>query len=293
MELAQRSRLMNYATAASVMTALLLITVKVVAWYMTGSLSVLATLVDSIMDAVASLITLVAVRISLTPADDEHRFGHGKAEYLSVLMQAAFISGSAIILLLQAVKRLTTESTVLINETVGIIVMLVSIAATLSLLLFQRYVVRKTGSSAIAADAMHYKVDLLTNIAVIVALAGSTAGYPTMDSVLTIVIAAYMLSGVVRLVWDAIQHLMDHSLPQEQLQEIERLCLTVEGVISVHEIRTRVSGQIPFIQMHLDLDGDLPLKEAHELGYRAKQAVLEWMPNADIIVHLDPDEKMP
>ena len=289
MDLAQRSRLMTYATIASVVTALLLIVVKIIAWYMTGSLSLLATLVDSVMDAVASLITLVAVRISLTPADAEHRFGHGKAEYLSVLMQAAFISGSAIVLFLQAIKRLASDNTPLVNENIGIAVMVISISATTALLVFQRYVVRCTDSTAIAADAMHYKVDLLTNTAVIVALVASAYGYSSMDSYLTIAISVYMLIGVVRLVSEAIQHLMDHSLPVEQLQEIERRCLSVEGVISVHEIRTRVSGQIPFIQMHLDLSGDLTLREAHEIGYQAKQSVLEWLPNADIIIHLDPD----
>ena len=289
MNLAQRSRLMTYATIASVMTALLLIVVKVIAWSMTGSLSLLATMVDSVMDAVASLITLVAVRISLTPADDEHRFGHGKAEYLSVLMQAVFISGSAIILFLQAARRLTSDSTPLVNEDIGIAVMVISISVTTALLMFQRYVVRRTGSTAIAADAMHYKVDLLTNTAVIVALVTSIYGYPSMDSILTIAIAVYMLTGVVRLVWEAIKHLMDHSLPVEQLQEIERRCLSVEGVVGVHEIRTRVSGQIPFVQLHLDLDGELTLREAHDIGYQAKQSVLEWLPNADIIIHLDPD----
>ncbi|MET4694575.1 cation diffusion facilitator family transporter [Endozoicomonas lisbonensis] len=289
MDLALRSRLMTYASIASVATAVLLIVVKIIAWTMTGSLSLLATLVDSVMDAFASLITLVAVRISLTPADDEHRFGHGKAEYLSVLMQAAFISGSAIVLFLQAIKRLVSDNTPLVNENIGIAVMVISISATTALLIFQRYVVRCTGSTAIAADAMHYKVDLLTNTAVIVALVTSAYGYSSMDSFLTIAIAVYMLTGVVRLVWEAIQHLMDHSLPVEQLQEIERRCLSVEGVISVHEIRTRVSGQIPFIQMHLDLSGDLTLREAHEIGYQAKQSVLEWLPDADIIIHLDPD----
>ena len=289
MNLAQRSRLMTYATIASVMTALLLIVVKVIAWSMTGSLSLLATMVDSVMDAVASLITLIAVRISLTPADDEHRFGHGKAEYLSVLMQAVFISGSAIILFLQAARRLASDSTPLVNEDIGIAVMVISIFATTVLLMFQRYVVRRTGSAAIAADAMHYKVDLLTNVAVIVALVTSIYGYPSMDSFLTIAIAVYMLTGVARLVLEAIKHLMDHSLPVEQLQEIERRCLSVEGVVSVHEIRTRVSGQIPFIQLHLDLSGELTLREAHDIGYQAKQSVLEWLPNADIIIHLDPD----
>lgn len=289
MELARRGRLMRLATAASIITALTLIIVKVIAWHMTGSLSVLATLVDSIMDAIASLITLVAVRISLTPADEEHRFGHGKAEYLSVLIQAAFISASALFLVRQAVNRIGNEEHMLTNEGVGIAVMVISMVATVCLLLVQRYVVHQTGSTAIAADAMHYRLDLLANGAVIVALLAAVQGYQNVDNILTIVIAAYMLFGVVKLVWEAIHHLMDHSLPESDLAEIERICLSVEGVISIHELRTRVSGQVPFIQLHLDLDGNLPLRVAHDIGDQVELALKEWMPNADMIVHLDPN----
>ena len=291
MDLARRGRLMKLATAASITTAFTLIIVKVIAWHMTGSLSVLATLVDSVMDTVASLITLVAVRISLTPADDKHRFGHGKAEYLSVLIQAAFITASALFLVRQAITRIGSEEHTLSNESVGIVVMVISIVATVCLLLIQRYVVRQTGSTAIAADAMHYRIDLLANSAVIVALLAAIQGYRNVDNILTIAIAVYMLFGVAKLVWEAIHHLMDHSLPESDLAEIERLCLGVEGVTGIHEVRTRVSGQVPFIQLHLDLDGDLPLRIAHEIGDQAEQAIKEWMPNADVIVHLDPNQE--
>ena len=289
MDMARHARLMRLATVASIITALTLIAVKVFAWVMTDSLSLLATLIDSIMDAVASLVTLVAVRISLVPADDDHRFGHGKAEYLSVLVQSAFITASALFLVYQATSRMISNEQSLANETTGIVVMVISIVATLCLVSFQRYVVQQTRSTAIAADAMHYQMDLLTNAGVILALLASTLGYHNLDNLLTMLIAAYMLINVVKLVREAIRHLMDHSLPEQQLAEIEKICLSIEGVLGVHEVRTRVSGQVPFIQLHLDLDGDLPLRTAHDIGFSAKQAILEWMPNADIIVHLDPD----
>ncbi|MGI9275375.1 MAG: cation diffusion facilitator family transporter [Endozoicomonas sp.] len=289
----ENARLMKLATTASITTAVVLILAKLVAWFMTGSLSVLATLLDSAMDAVASIITLIAVRIAVSPADAEHRFGHGKAEYLSVLVQSAFIAGSAIVLFLNALDRLKGADPALGNETVGIVVMLISIVATLILLAIQRYVVRKTNSSAIAADSMHYKVDLLTNSVVILALLGSSLGYKQLDSILTLAIAVYMLSSVYSMARQAIDHLMDHSMPEEEVEKIQNLAMSVPGIIGVHEIRTRISGQVSFIQMHLDLDGELPLKTAHDIGFAAKKAVLDYMPDADIIVHLDPEEKTP
>lgn len=285
----QHSWLMKLASHASVTTAIILILVKVVAWFMTGSLSVLATLLDSVMDAIASIITLVAVHIALTPADEEHRFGHGKAEYLAVLAQSAFISGSAIILFLSAINRLMGEGgSTLSNETVGIYVMLFSIVATVLLIGVQTYVVKKTGSTAIAADSMHYKVDLLTNITVIAALFGASLGYHYLDAALALVIAVYMLSSVGKMAWEAIQHLMDQSLPDEQVEQIERIVLAVEGVQGIHEMRTRIAGRVPFVQMHLDLDGNQSLQKAHDIGQEAEDAILAYLPSADIIVHLDP-----
>jgi ferrous-iron efflux pump FieF len=241
------------------------------------------------MDVIASIITLVAVRIAITPADEEHRFGHGKAEYLAVLAQSAFISGSAIILFFSAINQLMGEGSDLTNESVGLSVMLFSIVATLILLSIQTYVVRQTASAAIAADRMHYKVDLLTNCTVIIALFGASHGYLYLDAGFALLIAVYMLGSVGKMAWDAVQHLMDHSLPEEQVQEIERIVMAIDGVRGIHEMRTRISGRVPFIQMHIDLQGDQSLRAAHDIGQAAEDAVVAYLPNADIIVHLDPD----
>ncbi|MRI34154.1 divalent metal cation transporter FieF [Endozoicomonas sp. OPT23] len=286
---ANHERLMKLASRASVFTAATLIIVKLVAWFMTGSLSVLATLLDSVMDIIASVITLVAVRIALAPADAEHRFGHGKAEYLAVLAQSMFICGSAIILFLSAIDQLLAGESHLENEAVGLYVMLFSIVATLALLTIQSYVVKRTGSAAIAADSMHYKVDLLTNITVIGALIGASYGYFYFDAGFALIISVYMLASVGKMAWDATQQLMDHSLPEEQVKEIEQIVMSVEGIRGIHEMRTRISGRVPFIQMHLDLNGDLPLRTAHDLGQIAEDRILAYLPTADIIIHLDPD----
>ena len=282
------NRLLKQATYASVATASVLILAKLIVWFMTGSMSLLATLLDSTMDVLASLITLFAVRIAITPADDDHHFGHGKAEQLAVLAQSAFIGGSAVVLLLNTLDRITGDEIIVENESAGIAVMIFSLVATLVLLAFQRHVIKKTDSPAIKSDSLHYQVDLLTNIAVLLALAGSGLGYPQMDNILALLIGAYMLFSVRSLAWEAIQQLMDQALPEEDLREIERRALSIDGVLGIHNVRTRVSGTTPFIEMHLDLLADITLDDAHEIGARAKRAVLEYLPDADVMFHLDP-----
>ncbi|WBA79436.1 cation diffusion facilitator family transporter [Endozoicomonas sp. GU-1] len=284
-----KNRLLKLATYASVATASLLIIAKLIAWFMTGSMSLLATLLDSTMDILASLITLFAVRIAIAPADEDHHFGHGKAEQLAVLAQSAFIGGSAIVLVLNTLDRITGEDVMLENESAGIMVMAFSIIATLILLSIQRYVIRKTNSAAIKSDSLHYQVDLLTNIAVLAALIGTSYGYHQVDNVLALLIGGYMLFSVRSLAWESIEQLMDKALPEEELQEIEQRALSVDGVLGIHDVKTRMSGSTPFIQMHLDLEPHTPLIYAHDLGVQAKRAVLDYLPEADVIVHLDPD----
>ena len=281
-------KLLRLATVASVSTAVILIIAKLSAWFFTGSLSLLATLLDSTMDAFASFVTFIAVKIAITPADENHHFGHGKAQQLAVLAQSAFITGSAVVLLLNASGRIFDPPSLSGNEKVGIAVMVISMLATSILLMIQRYVINQTQSAAITADALHYRADLLTNFAVIVALIGAKFGYYQLDNGLAIIISAYMLFSVRKITWSAIQELMDHSLPEAQQQLIEEKTLAVAGVQGIHELRTRISGSTPFIQMHIDLKSTLTLQEAHEIGFNVKQRILESLPDADIIIHLDP-----
>ena len=197
---ARAGRLMRSATYASVSVAAILIVAKIGAWMMTDSVAVLSTLIDSFLDAVASVITLFAVRHALTPADSEHRFGHGKAEALAALGQAAFITGSAILLVFEAIRRFF-EPREVTNEVVGIGVMVFSIVLTLALVQYQRYVVRVTRSVAITADSLHYVGDLLVNAAVIAALAATAwLGWQWVDPVLALLVAAYILISAWRIV---------------------------------------------------------------------------------------------
>ena len=241
------------------------------------------------MDAAASIINLVAVRWSLQPADDEHRFGHGKAESLAGLAQAAFICGSALFLLIEALDRLLHPRP-LEATAVGLWVMGFAILATLLLLGVQRYVVRHTGSLAIKADSLHYFTDLLTNTSVIVALVLAAAGLHWADAVFGLAIGAYILYSAVRIAHESIQHLMDRELPEEDQRRIIDIVLEHPEVQAVHDLRTRQSGQTRFIQLHMELDGGMTLARAHEIGDRVMASLRQNMPGADIIIHQDPED---
>ena len=286
---AQRhARLLRLASTASVVTAVILIVAKLFAWWVSGSVSMMATVIDSTLDAFASLVNMVAVYIALKPADEDHHFGHGKAEQLAALAQSAFIAGSAIFLILHAINDLTNDVEI-DNEQIAIMVMAFSIVCTLVLLLIQNYVIRQTKSIAIKADEMHYRMDLITNLSVILALALAAAGYSEADAIFGILIALYMLNSVRKVGWEAIQMLMDRALPEEELERIEKTILSIDGVQGVHNLRTRISGAVPIIQFHLDVQGDQSVRKAHDIGGNVKRAILEWMPDADVTFHLDPD----
>ncbi len=281
------ARLLRLATYASISVASILIVAKLVAWGLSDSVSLLATLIDSVLDALASLINLIAVRHALTPADKEHRFGHGKAEALAGLSQSMFIAGSAGFLLLEASRRLISPIAV---EAVGIsmLVMVFSIVATLLLLGFQRHVIRKTNSTAIRADALHYRTDLLVNGSVILALWLSVQGWAGFDALFACAIAIYILYSAWEIITVSYDHLMDRELPDEQREEIERLVMQHKSARGLHDLRSRHSGTITFVQLHLELDDDLSLLEAHKISDEVEASLLEAFPGSEIIIHIDP-----
>lgn len=281
------ARLLGLATYASVATASLLILAKLVAALVTGSISILASLVDSTMDVGASLINLLAVRWSLLPPDEEHRFGHGKAQALAALGQATFIAGSALFLALQAFDRLLHPHPVEAVG-VGVAVILLAIILTLGLLAIQHHVIRRTGSPAIRADALHYATDLGTNSATLVALGLAAVGWSGFDPVFGLGLGAYILYSAAQIGHEAIQLLMDRELPQEQRQRILDLARSVPMVRGVHDLRTRQSGQSLIIQLHLELDDDLPLTSAHRIATEAELQIRAHYPDSDIIIHQDP-----
>jgi ferrous-iron efflux pump FieF len=275
------------ATYASVLTALILIAAKLLAWLWTGSISMLASLVDSLMDSIASAINLVAVRYSLVPPDAEHRFGHGKAEPLAGLAQAGFVSGSAVFLLFHAIDRLRYPRP-LRDIGIGIAVMAFSILLTAALLTLQRQVIRKTQSTAIRADALHYATDLLTNLAVVAGLLLASFGWGWADPVFAIVIAVYIFYSAVRIGVEGFQQLMDRELPRDTQEKILSVARAHPDVLGVHDLRTRRSGRLRFVQLHLELDDHLPLTRAHAVADEVEAQILTLLPNAEVIIHQDP-----
>ena len=285
-----REKLLRRVTYASVVTASILVGLKTAVWLISDSVSILASLVDSLMDSIASLINFVAVRIALKPADDDHAFGHGKAEGLSALAQACFIAGSAVFLLMQALECFINPRPILHSDW-GMAVMVVSIIMTLALVLYQRHVLKLTHSQAVAADSLHYVTDLLSNAVVLIALGLAAYGWQRADSVLAFLLGLWILKSAWDIAYDAVNTLMDKALEPEVLAQIETAALSVEGVLGIHDLRTRQSGGSCFIQMHVDMSEHLTLVEAHHIGDAASAAVRTLFAHAEIIVHLDPAKK--
>jgi len=282
------ARLLRRATVAAVGVAGALVCLKLAAWLHTGSVALLGSLIDSLLDVAASAVNLIAVRQALVPADHEHRFGHGKAEPIAALGQAAFIAGSAAFLSLQAVDHLTHARPVS-HGLIGVAVMGVSIAATLALVAYQRSVIRRTRSLAIAADSLHYVGDVLVNIAVIVALVlVEWLGWSAIDPAFALAIAAYVFWNAAKIGRQALDLLMDREFADADRQRIRAIALAHPQVRAVHDLRTRSAGPQAFIQFHLELDGEMSLSEAHRISDMVEAAVIRAFPGAEVIIHQDP-----
>jgi ferrous-iron efflux pump FieF len=281
-------RLLRAAGAASVLVAMTLIALKIWAWLATDSVAMLSSLADSLLDLIASLITFFAVRVAVTPADREHRFGHGKSEGIASLAQALIVSGSALYVGAQAVMRLLAPMEVS-EPNIGFFVVLVSLLLTIALVAFQTYVVRQTGSLAISADAIHYKADILTAVAVLVAILLSTQlGWHAADPLLGLAIVGLILVSVRAIAVEALDVLLDRELPSETRRQIRAIAAGHVAVRGVHDIRTRSAGATQFIQLHLELDPQLTLKQVHDISNEVERQVLEAFPAAEVLIHADP-----
>ncbi|WP_345829679.1 CDF family cation-efflux transporter FieF [Erwinia sp. HDF1-3R] len=286
------ARLVNSAALAATSLASILLLVKIFAWWYTGSVSLLAALVDSLVDIAASLTNLFVVRYSLQPADAEHTFGHGKAESLAALAQSMFISGSALFLFLTGLQHLASPNDMR-APLVGIVVTLVALVSTLVLVTFQRWVVRRTRSLAIRADMLHYQSDVVMNGAILLALGLSWYGFKRADALFALGIGVWILYSALRMGYEAVQALLDRALPDEDRQAIVDIASRWPGVSGAHDIRTRQSGPTRFIQLHLEMDDNLPLYEAHRVADQVEQALLKKFPGSDVIIHQDPCSAVP
>jgi ferrous-iron efflux pump FieF len=282
------ARLRRLAATASLGLASLLALMKLAAALTTDSVAILSSLIDSLADIVASAITFVSVRISQQPPDRSHRFGHGKAESLSALAQAALVAGSALFVLLDAIRHLRYPDPLSSTGT-GIAVMAFATVATLLLVAFQRHVIKQTGSHAISADSLHYRADLLTNLSIIASLVlVQRSGWLWVDPVIGAVIALYLGWHAYGIGSKAVHVLMDHELPAATRERIKEIVLSHHEVHGLHDLRTRESGNVMFIELHLELDGAMTVREAHEVADAVEAELFAAFPNAEVILHQEP-----
>ena len=280
--------LVRTATYLSVAVATTLIVTKLVVWRMTGSVSLLGSLLDSTLDVMASLISLFAVRKALVPADNEHRFGHGKVEALAAFGQGMFVGASALALFWQAVQRIIVPQPVP-NSALAVAAMVLSLVLTIALVRYQRYVVQRTGSLAVSADSLHYTTDILINGSIAVGLIFvATLGWTLLDPLLALAVAVYLVYSAWRIVNVALDHLMDREFDEAQRTTIRDVAIGHPEVRAVHDLRTRTSGMHSFIQFHLELDGSMSLSQAHAIADEVERGVNEKFPRAEVLIHQDP-----
>jgi ferrous-iron efflux pump FieF len=280
--------LQRAASYASLSVALTLVVAKLWAWLATQSISVLSSLVDSFLDVLASGITVIAIRVALQPADSEHRFGHGKAEGLAALAQAVIITASAGFVLFEALQRLGDPQPIQQPEA-GIGIMLLSIVMTFGLVTFQRSVIRKTGSIAISADALHYRTDIMLNLSVAIAIPlAAWTKWTLIDPLIGIAIAGYILHSTYQIATSALDVLLDRELPYSERQAIEKIAREHPDVLGFHDLRTRSGGHHYIIQFHLELPPTTSLLESHRIMDEVEDSIRAAYSGCEIIVHADP-----
>lgn len=284
-----KASLTRSAAYASIATALFLVGLKLWASWQTGSTAMLGSLADTTLDLIASLATLLGVWIASHPADENHRFGHGKAEALAAIFQVMLITLSAGGIALRAVTRLAEGGQTAAAEE-GIAVSIVAIVATFALLAWQRHVIRKTGSVAIKTDHVHYQSDILLNLSVIAALViDQFMGFGAADPLFGLGIALWLAWGAWRAGGEAMDHLMDREWPEERREEFLAVLARHPDIRGVHDLRTRTSGADDFVQFHMAVDPHLTVLEAHALMDEVEERIAREFPGVEVLIHPDPE----
>jgi len=284
----EAEKLLKRATTASVSVAIALIGLKAWGYFESGSVAIFGTLLDSVMDSLSSIIIFAAVRFSLVPADDDHRFGHGKAEAIAGLLQAFVITATSFILLYEVVDKFLNPQ-VISKPELGIWIIVASIILTVLLVFYQKYVTRKTGSVAIEADGMHYTGDILLNIGVAVSLV--LGGYFSMtyaDPIFGGLACLYLVHSAYEVFISSTDVLMDKEMDEKERDNIKYIINTHNEVVGIHELRTRRSGLNIFIQFHMELEEGISLHDAHEISDQVEAKIIETYPNAEVFIHADP-----
>ncbi|WP_240759103.1 cation diffusion facilitator family transporter [Lichenicoccus roseus] len=281
--------LRRFASQASLAVAIVLVAIKLLAWLATGSVALLTSAVDALVDTSASLVTFFGVRYAERPPDRDHRFGHGKGEAVAGFTQATFLAGAALVLAIQSVQRLVFPER-LHDLGIGLWVIAFSLAAATGLVAMQSWVIRRTGSTAIAADRAHYLTDVAVNAAVLLALVVTRlTGWTRVDPAFALVISGGMLWSARGIANEALLQLLDRELPGEERQRIRQAVLACKGARSIHDLRTRFAGDRTFVEYHLEVDGDLSVERGHEIGDITEAAVVAILAGTvEVTAHLEP-----
>ena len=281
--------LRKLASRVSLTIAVTLVALKLAAWVATGSVALLTSAVDALVDTGASLVTYFGVRYAERPPDRDHRFGHGKGEAVAAFTQAVFLAGTALILAFQSIDRLIAPE-LITSIDLGLWVIAGSLVVAAGLVAMQSWVVSKTGSTAIAADRAHYLTDVAVNGAVLVALGVTKlTGWTRVDPLFALAISVYMVWSAYGISQQALTQLLDRELPATERQRIRTVLLGCDGVQDVHDLRTRYAGDRTFVEFHLEVDGGLTVDRGHEIGDVAERAVAELLPGTvEVIAHLEP-----
>jgi ferrous-iron efflux pump FieF len=285
----EQSGLRQLASRTSLCVAVILVAVKLAAWIATGSVALLGSAIDALVDTGASLATFYGVRYAERPPDQDHRFGHGKGEAIAGFTQATFLAGAAVVLAFQSFQRLyyphPPEALA-----IGVWVIVGSLVAAAALVVMQTWVVKKTGSTAIAADRAHYMTDVAVNAGVLIALIVThETGWERADPVFALAISVYMLWNARHIAWDALTQLLDRELPTDERQKISDVVRGCAGVRNMHDLRTRYAGDRIFVEFHLEVDGQLTVKQGHAIGDVAEAAVVDLLPGlVEVTAHLEP-----
>ncbi|MCC3861305.1 cation diffusion facilitator family transporter [Pseudemcibacter aquimaris] len=286
----ESEKLLKRATTASVSVAVTLIILKTYGYVESGSVAIFGTLLDSVMDSLSSIIIFAAVRFSMVPADDDHRFGHGKAEAIAGLLQAFVITATSILLMYEVVDKIKNPEEIAKTE-LGIGIIIASIVLTVLLVIYQRYVAKKTKSIAIEADGMHYTGDILLNLGVAISLV--LGGYFNMvyaDPLFGGIACLYLLHSAWEVFKASTDVLMDKEMEDDEKEKIISIIKSHDRVIGIHELRTRYSGLNIFIQFHMELENGISLFDAHEISDQVEVKIMENYPTAEVFIHADPEE---
>lgn len=281
-------RLTRLASLISLSVALSLVGVKIWAWLLTGSMSMLTSAADGLVDVMASIVTLIGVYYAQRPADKGHRYGHGKAEAVAAFVQALLLGAAGLVLGIESIERLVHPQP-LSQQALGIWVIVGSSLVASFLVAMQTYVVKRTGSTAIAADRAHYVTDIAVNVAVLAALVlDGLFGWTRSDAAGALGISCYMLWNARGMALSALIQLLDRELDVRERRRIRAAALSCEGVRGVHDIRTRNGGDRVFVELHVEVDGQLTVDVGHDIGDAAEAAVRKLFPAAEVSAHLEP-----